>query len=61
MNIKISKKYRASLTPFPKETFEFLTGVGLPLHMGYEITPNAPITFFEMPYVKNTIICKTLI
>lgn len=52
MNIEITEKYKASLIPFPKETleplklpteiFEFLTETGLPLHAGYEITPNAP-------------------
>ncbi len=63
MNIEISKEYKASLIPFPKETlepfnlpaetFKFLTEVGLPLHANYEITPNAPLTFFEVPYVKK--------
>lgn len=63
MNIEITEKYKASLIPFPKETlkplklpteiFEFLTETGLPLHAGYEITPNAPLTFFDMPYIKK--------
>ena len=63
MNMEISKEYKESLIPFsketleplnlPTETFEFLTEVGLPLHSGYAITPNAPLTFFELPYVKK--------
>ncbi|HBI61498.1 MAG TPA: hypothetical protein DDY31_09840, partial [Lachnospiraceae bacterium] len=63
MTIEISKEYKASLVPFPKETlealdlpketFEFLTEVGLPPHAGYEITPNAPLTFFDMPNIKK--------
>lgn len=63
MTIEISKEYRASLIPFPKETleplnlpretFEFLTEVGLPLHAGYEITPNAPLTFLSTPVIKQ--------
>lgn len=63
MNIEISKEYRASLTPFPKEilehlnlpkeTFDFLTEVGLPLHAGYEITPNTPLTFLSTPKIKQ--------
>lgn len=63
MNIEISKEYKASLIPFskemleplnlPTETFKFLTEVGLPIHASYEITPNAPLTFFEVPYVKK--------
>ena len=63
MNIEITQDYKASLVPFPtelleplnlpKETFEFLKDVGLPVHSNYEITPNAPITFFEQPYVKK--------
>lgn len=63
MNIEITEKYKASLIPFPKETleplklpteiFEFLTETGLPIHAGYEITPNAPITFLSMPTIKK--------
>ncbi len=63
MNIEISKEYKASLIPFsketlepfnlPTETFKFLIEVGLPLHASYEITPNAPLTFFEVPYIKK--------
>lgn len=63
MNIEISKEYKASLMPFPKEIleplnlpadiFKFLTEVGLPLHASYEITPNAPLTFFEVPTIKK--------
>ena len=63
MNIEITKKYKASLIPFPKETleplklpteiFEFLTETGLPLHAGYEITPNAPLTFLNTPAIKQ--------
>ena len=63
MNIEITEKYKASLIPFPKETleplklpteiFEFLTETGLPLHAGYEITPNASLTFLDMPYIKK--------
>lgn len=63
MNIEITEEYKASLVPFPKETLEplklptetfvFLTETGLPLHAGYEITPNAPITFLSMPTIKK--------
>ena len=63
MNIKITEEYKASLVPFPKETLEplklptetfvFLTETGLPLHAGYEITSNAPITFLSMPTIKK--------
>ena len=63
MNIEISKEYKSSLIPLskemlepfnlPTETFKFLTEVGLPLHASYEITPNAPLTFFEVPYIKK--------
>ena len=63
MTIEISEEYKASLIPFPKETleplnlpketFEFLTEVGFPLHARYEITPNAPLTFFDIPYIKR--------
>lgn len=63
MNIEISKEYKASLVPFskeilepfnlPAETFNFLTEVGLPLHTSYEITPNATLTFFEVPIIKK--------
>lgn len=63
MNIEITEKYKASLIPYPKETleplklpteiFEFLTETGLPIHAGYEITPNAPITFLSMPTIKK--------
>lgn len=63
MNIEISKEYKASLMPFPKEIleplnlpadiFKFLTEVGLPLHASYEITPNTPLTFFEVPTIKK--------
>ena len=63
MNIEISQEYKASLIPFsketlepfnlPAETFQFLTEVGLPLHASCEITPNAPLTFFEVPYIKK--------
>lgn len=63
MNIEITEKYKASLIPFPKETleplklpieiFEFLTETGLPLHAGYEITPNAPLTFLNTPMIKQ--------
>ena len=37
----------------PTEIFEFLTETGLPIHAGYEITPNAPITFLSMPTIKK--------
>lgn len=63
MNIEISKEFRASLIPYPKETleplhlqeetFRFLTETGLPLRGGCEITPNAPLTFYETPYIKQ--------
>ena len=63
MTIGITEEYKASLIPFPKEaleplklpteTFVFLTETGLPLHAGYEITPNAPITFLSMPIIKK--------
>ena len=63
MNIEITEEYKASLVPFPKETLEplklptetfvFLTETGLPLHAGYEITPNASLTFLDMPYIKK--------
>ena len=64
MIIEISKAYQQSLIPLAKsvleplnlskETFEFLTTVGLALHANYHITPNAPLTFWEEPYVKKT-------
>lgn len=63
ITIEISKEYKASLVPFPretleqldlpKETFEFLTEVGFPLHAGYEITPNAPLAFLSTPVIKQ--------
>ena len=63
MTIEISKGYKASLIPFPKETleplnlpketFDFLTEVGLPLHASYEITANGSLSFFEEPYIKK--------
>lgn len=63
ITIEISKEYKASLVPFPretleqldlpKETFEFLTEAGFPLHAGYEITPNAPLTFLSTPVIKQ--------
>lgn len=63
MNIEITQEYKSSLIPYskeqleplnlPKETFDFLTEVGLPLRSNYEITPNAPLTFLAQPYVKK--------
>ena len=63
MNIEIIEEYKASLIPFPKETleplklptetFDFLTETGPPLHAGYEITPNAPLTFLSTPEIKQ--------
>lgn len=63
MTIGITEEYKASFIPFPKEaleplklpteTFVFLTETGLPLYAGYEITPNAPITFLSMPIIKK--------
>lgn len=63
MNIEISKEYRESLIPLlesileplsvPKETFEFLKEVGLPVDSHYEITPNAPLTFLNCPVRKK--------
>lgn len=63
MEIVISQEYRDSLVPLPEDILKdinipeeprrFLAETGLPLHAGYEITPNAPITFFERPYVKK--------
>lgn len=63
MNIEISKEYKESLIPIskeilepldiPKETFQFLTEIGLPLHTECEITPNAPIQFCKYPTIKK--------
>ncbi len=63
MEIVISQAYRDSLVPLPEdilkdmnipeEPHRFLTETGLPFHTRYEITPNAPITFFDKPYIKK--------
>ncbi len=63
MNIEISKEYKTSLIPIakeilepldiPKETFQFLTDVGLQLYADCEITPNAPIIFCDCPTIEK--------
>lgn len=63
MPIAITQEYMTSLVPLPmeilqplnlpKETFEFLYNVGLPLHSNYAITPNIPLTFLHYPVTKK--------
>ena len=62
MQIEITREYKASLTPFsrelleplslPKETFDFLSNVGLPLPE-LELNANAAFTFLDPPVLKR--------
>ena len=62
MNIEITQEFKSSLIPFsrelleplnlPKETFDFLSDIGLPLPE-FELNANVTVTFLSQPIIKH--------